>query len=240
MGTAVPPTPRDGPKSGDRITMTPPPDPVEADPWAEEDEWQKLAEELGALPPKTREHSPPPSAGAAASSPSAPEQPPHLPAETEASALAEELPDWEASEDAAAAGVSRQVLEQEEAADESAGHGGRAPEASPEAEEDEEDGGGRKRRRRRRRRRKGGSESAQESASSNSTAAASAEVPETGEAEELPGGASPAGAAPSAGVPDWSDTTDPDQAAEVLRDILAHWNVPSWDEIVAGLYRPER
>ena len=26
----------------------------------------------------------------------------------------------------------------------------------------------------------------------------------------------------------------------VLRDLIANWNVPSWDEIIAGLYRPER
>ena len=62
----------------------------------------------------------------------------------------------------------------------------------------------------------------------------------TDEPEEPSGGTSAAGVPTPAGAPDWSDMADPDQAAEVLRDILAHWNVPSWDEIVAGLYRPER
>jgi hypothetical protein len=222
--------------------MTLPPDPAEADPWAEEDEWQKLAEELGAVPPKTPERSPSPSAGAAAGASSAPDQPPPLSAETYASAIADEIPDWESSEDTAAAEVTPQLQEHEEATGEPADSGGvaPAPAARSDAEEDEEEGGGRKRRRRRRRRRKGGNESAPEAAPSPNTAAASADVPETGEAEELPGGASAAGIPASAGTPDWSDTTDPDQAAEVLRDILAHWNVPSWDEIVAGLYRPER
>ena len=27
---------------------------------------------------------------------------------------------------------------------------------------------------------------------------------------------------------------------DVLRDLIDTWNFPSWDEIVAGLYRPER
>lgn len=27
---------------------------------------------------------------------------------------------------------------------------------------------------------------------------------------------------------------------EMTRDIIANWNVPSWEEIVAGLHRPER
>ncbi|MDB5309955.1 MAG: hypothetical protein JWO38_4157 [Gemmataceae bacterium] len=31
-----------------------------------------------------------------------------------------------------------------------------------------------------------------------------------------------------------------DTGGEVLRDLIATWNVPSWDEIVTGLYRPER
>jgi hypothetical protein len=33
---------------------------------------------------------------------------------------------------------------------------------------------------------------------------------------------------------------DDDIGAEVLRDLIANWNVPSWDEVVASLYRPER
>ena len=29
-----------------------------------------------------------------------------------------------------------------------------------------------------------------------------------------------------------------DTASEVLRDLIATWNVPAWDDIVGGLYRP--
>ena len=31
-----------------------------------------------------------------------------------------------------------------------------------------------------------------------------------------------------------------DTTGDVLRDLIANWNVPSWDDIVGGLYRPER
>jgi hypothetical protein len=31
---------------------------------------------------------------------------------------------------------------------------------------------------------------------------------------------------------------DDDTTSEVLRELIASWNVPSWDEIVSGLYRP--
>lgn len=30
------------------------------------------------------------------------------------------------------------------------------------------------------------------------------------------------------------------QPSELLRDIIKNWDVPSWDEIVSGLYRPSR
>lgn len=33
---------------------------------------------------------------------------------------------------------------------------------------------------------------------------------------------------------------DEDSVGETLRDLVAHWNVPSWDAIIGGLYRPER
>ena len=31
-----------------------------------------------------------------------------------------------------------------------------------------------------------------------------------------------------------------DAGGELLRDLIANWDVPSWDAIVTGLYRPER
>ena len=33
---------------------------------------------------------------------------------------------------------------------------------------------------------------------------------------------------------------DEDAGEELLRELIASWNVPSWDDVVAGLYRPER
>ena len=38
----------------------------------------------------------------------------------------------------------------------------------------------------------------------------------------------------------FSPTAEEDTGGEVLRELIATWNVPSWDEIVSGLYRPDR
>jgi hypothetical protein len=100
-------------------------------------------------------------------------------------------------------------------------------------------GTGRKRRRRRRRRRKGGaapeaavpvSESSAESGESEPdaesfvTEEASTEGDDFG-AEDVETEVTPA-------------AVEEDTASEVLRDLIANWNVPSWDDIVGGLYRP--
>jgi hypothetical protein len=34
--------------------------------------------------------------------------------------------------------------------------------------------------------------------------------------------------------------SEEDAGEELLRDLIASWNVPSWDDVVGGLYRPER
>jgi hypothetical protein len=34
--------------------------------------------------------------------------------------------------------------------------------------------------------------------------------------------------------------SEEDAGEELLRDLIANWNVPSWDDVVGGLYRPER
>ncbi|HSQ56260.1 MAG TPA: hypothetical protein VLM40_11015, partial [Gemmata sp.] len=44
---------------------------------------------------------------------------------------------------------------------------------------------------------------------------------------------------------DEDETEEPDESSEdaggeLLRDLIATWNVPSWDEIIGGLYRPDR
>jgi hypothetical protein len=83
---------------------------------------------------------------------------------------------------------------------------------SGEGDEPGEDG--KRRRRRRRRRRKGGSA-------------------EPGDAEAMIEGADesddPAEDAPTSGET---------PANVALHDVVANWNVPSWDELIGGLYRP--
>lgn len=110
-------------------------------------------------------------------------------------------------------------------------------------------GTGRKRRRRRRRRKKGGP--------GEGTAGETAEAaPAAGEAEEPV--ASYRGSVRAAARPEPEEGGFEEEAAEVgeeggvplaaeedtggemLRDLIASWSVPSWDEIVGGLYRPER
>ena len=73
-----------------------------------------------------------------------------------------------------------------------------------------------KKRRRRRRRRKGGKPGEGEAA-----------VGEAGATE---------GEEPPAGEADGEAFTEP--AGDPSRDVIRTWNVPSWSEIVAGLYRP--
>jgi len=100
---------------------------------------------------------------------------------------------------------------------------------------DEQPGPGRKRRRRRRRRKKGGPEGEVETEAEAASGEGSLEPvsgefgePEydTGEVEMQ-----------AAGLP---LAAEEDTAGEVLRELIATWNVPSWDSIVTGLYRPER
>jgi ribonuclease E len=105
-------------------------------------------------------------------------------------------------------------------------------------------GMGRKRRRRRRRRKKGGTSSPDAGASQ------SAQAEEAGEDEE------DAESYPSRATGEYHEADDEgameikpeaaplaaeeDTGGDLLRDLIATWNVPSWDDIVGGLYRPER
>lgn len=117
---------------------------------------------------------------------------------------------------------------------------------SPQAEEagTEGDGGtGRKRRRRRRRRRKGAADGAAPVAETEADEAPEAEA----EADEE-AGAEPvveaAGYTEDESEDEGAETdiaplaAEEDTASEVLRELIATWNVPSWGEIVDGLYRP--
>ncbi|HJZ56924.1 MAG TPA: hypothetical protein VKE74_18285, partial [Gemmataceae bacterium] len=110
-------------------------------------------------------------------------------------------------------------------------------------------GTGRKRRRRRRRRKKGGSGAPQPAAEAQEPAGAIDETQEGAEEDEVTAEvtadrvsdvdeeAEEIEEVESAGVP---LAAEEDTGSEVLRDLIANWNVPSWDDIVAGLYRPER
>ena len=108
---------------------------------------------------------------------------------------------------------------------------------------DEQGDMGRKRRRRRRRRRRGGEESA------NAPAGAGSEPEEEApEGEPAEGGLENAEVGFADEVEAESDTevvsvdseADEDAGEELLRELIANWNVPSWDDVVGGLYRPER
>jgi ribonuclease E len=103
------------------------------------------------------------------------------------------------------------------------------PEGEAEGEAETEGEPGKKRRRRRRRRKKKGGPNGQPEA---------AEGEAEGEAEEAEG---------FEGEPEEEEAEEPvavgaedEISPEVTRELIANWNVPSWQEIVAGLYRPER
>ncbi len=113
---------------------------------------------------------------------------------------------------------------------------------------DGQQGIGKKRRRRRRRRRKGGGGQPAEVGSIDEVEPDKADSND-GENEEMEFGTEPA-------VGEMDDSDDPadevedvlvdasdsdeDSGGELLRELIANWNVPSWNDVVDGLYRPER
>ncbi len=114
-------------------------------------------------------------------------------------------------------------------------------ESAPDGDGDGVPGTGRKRLRRRRRRRKGSAAGAAEP--ETGTAPTDAPEPEAGDdlsAVEYPG--------EQDGGPDRDESdrngdereAGEDAGGDLLRELIANWNVPSWDEIVSGLYRPDR
>ena len=116
-----------------------------------------------------------------------------------------------------------------------------AGESEGEGAPDGQPGTGRKRRRRRRRRRRGGAEQQGEA---TVAAASEGEESEAGESteEELDSSEvnySDEEEADSDLAPVEVDSEE-DAGEELLRDLIANWNVPSWDDVVGGLYRPER
>lgn len=103
---------------------------------------------------------------------------------------------------------------------------------------------GRKRRRRRRRRRRGGSEESAEApvdaGSEHEDDAADAEPAEGGFESSEVGFADEVEAESDTEVLSTDSEFDEDAGEELLRELIANWNVPSWDDVVGGLYRPER
>jgi ribonuclease E len=104
-------------------------------------------------------------------------------------------------------------------------------------------GTGRKRRRRRRRRKKGGGP-AQPAEAGSEAAAGESDDEEvvgygrpTGADEEVLQEAAAGEEADEVGASD-GPVADEDTTSDVLRELIATWNVPSWDEIVGGLNRP--
>lgn len=212
--------------------------------WTEEDEWRKLAEEVGAIPTASKAtrpengsaDTPQMTAVASGAEPSVRQGDTTEHHMTTAEPLAATRTDEENGGGAGPAPVEE--LETSEAEGTLVGE---TESEHTDSEAEEEVGAGRRRRRRRRRRRnKGGNHAGGESVEENGGDAAVSSQEEIADslAEQA---TSEAGAQEGEqSHSHWQDSTDPDQAAEVLREILAHWNVPSWDEIVAGLHRPER
>lgn len=118
---------------------------------------------------------------------------------------------------------------------------------------DDQTGPGRKRRRRRRRRKKGPGQPGNGEAGEAGEPGAAAEAEETDEpvaeygvavrsvSEPDAGAEEEFGAAEGEEEPDAAPlAAEEDTGGEMLRDLIANWNVPSWDAIVTGLHRPDR
>lgn len=111
----------------------------------------------------------------------------------------------------------------------------------------EQPGTGRKRRRRRRRRKKGGPESATEAAAVAATVGeeeagvVSAVPTEADDAPEAEAFSEESEAEPEEEYQDDRPLmAEEDTGNEVLRELISNWNVPAWDDIIGGLYRPDR
>lgn len=121
-----------------------------------------------------------------------------------------------------------------------------APDGAEEPGPDGQPGTGKKRRRRRRRRRRTGDQPADSATPPGASEVD--EAPESGESESAEEELEPAEAGYSDESEEELDTelvavdadSDDDAGGELLRDLIANWNVPSWDDVVGGLYRPER
>lgn len=152
-----------------------------------------------------------------------PEEPPPLPVTADAVA----------DEDGFADGINADDPE----GDESDGEGDATTEGEP--------GTGRKRRRRRRRRKKGGADSTEAAAVAATVGEEEAGVVSAvpTEADDAPEGeafADDGEAEEEEFQDDRPGVAEEDTGNEVLRELISNWNVPAWDDIIGGLYRPDR
>jgi hypothetical protein len=135
-----------------------------------------------------------------------------------------------------------------------AGEGGSESDPNGDAASgDGQPGTGRKRRRRRRRRRKGGQPAEAGTAEETESEKADAGEGETEdsvfelvpvvaetESDEAEYGDEPGDEIVEDTVEISAAEMEEDAGGELLRELIANWNVPSWDDVVGGLYRPER
>lgn len=114
------------------------------------------------------------------------------------------------------------------------------PDGDDEAETPGEPGEGspkKRRRRRRRRKKKGPGEPGADGGPAVATADAEGDTgPDEEALPESETGWDDGGEAEEVGAVVGEEQVTP----EAAREIVANWNVPSWEEIVAGLYRPDR
>lgn len=130
-----------------------------------------------------------------------------------------------------------EVVGEEAELDEEAGEGEGAEDG---AAEEGQPGTGRKRRRRRRRRRKGGGAAPAPAGEGEAAAGEDFAVTARVEDDQLVEAEAEEDDLEEEEVLAEVGAEEEDVGGEVLRELTASWNVPSWDEIVSGLYRPER
>lgn len=192
------------------------------------DDWDDLARELG-VSKSDPQPAPPPDMVERITDAEAVE-PHHGDARTEDDALAAGEPELAADETPDA-----------EAADNPNATGEPIPAGEP----------GKRKRRRRRRRRKGAPVEGTEPVASGPDDDAAepdeeelSESAESAEANDEDAFADAAGEVAEDASDEDEDVLQPvgaeeeDVATEALRDLIANWNVPAWDEIIGGLYRP--
>lgn len=181
-----------------------------------DDDWGDLARELGVQKPAA--------SAADASPPEEVEEP--EPIHELHGAAGDEEPEF-------AEGIADEAATGDDGEAEGEGEGG-----AEEGPGDQQPGDGRKRRRRRRRRKKGEGDAAD-------AGIADEPAPSYQAAGRAPVAVAAVAAEPTADDAEGDDgevggpvsPAEEDTAGEVLRELIATWNVPSWDEIITGLHR---